>query len=53
MLAGINQSNPTAATCYALFVQTASDSMATHTEREGHCIPCSDDFSGEIQPLAN
>ena len=53
MLAGINQSNAIAATCSTLLVQTASDTWATHTETEGSCFPRSDDFSREIQPLAN
>jgi hypothetical protein len=53
ILSGINQSTAMAATCHTILVQTASDSWATHTETEGHCFPCSDDFSSEIQPLVN
>ena len=38
MLAGINQSNATAATCYHQLVQTESDTLATHIETEGRCL---------------
>jgi hypothetical protein len=48
MPAGINQS-----TFYTLSLQTASDTWATHAETEESCFPRSDDFSGEIQLLAN
>lgn len=50
MLAGIKFCE---ATYSNIYVRRGSDTMATHNESEGRCFPRSDDFSSEIQPLAN
>ena len=35
-------------TCHTLFGQTVSDTWATGTKTEGHCLSRSEAFSGEI-----